>query len=108
MYITSPKITIYIVKINLIFKIFCAEIKTDVKMHLLDPVHGARDFWQKQAWKLSAIEGEPNLSILWEVRQILQVWSSSRLEKSKIKQQLLISSIEKMHKYYYLYMTEAI
>ena len=44
MYITSPKITIYIVKINLIFKIFCAEIKTDVKMHLLDPVHGARDF----------------------------------------------------------------
>ena len=24
----------------------------------------------KQAWKLSAIKGEPNLSILWEVRQI--------------------------------------
>ena len=24
----------------------------------------------EQAWKLSAIKGEPNLSILWEVRQI--------------------------------------
>ena len=24
----------------------------------------------KQAWKLSAIKGEPNLSILWKVRQI--------------------------------------
>ena len=28
------------------------------------------EFFQKQAWKLSAIKGEPNLSILWEVRQI--------------------------------------
>ena len=28
------------------------------------------DFIKKQAWKLSAIKGEPNLSILWEVRQI--------------------------------------
>ena len=26
--------------------------------------------FDKQAWKLSAIKGEPNLSILWEVRQI--------------------------------------
>ena len=26
--------------------------------------------YYKQAWKLSAIKGEPNLSILWEVRQI--------------------------------------
>ena len=25
---------------------------------------------EKQAWKLSAIKGEPNLSILWEIRQI--------------------------------------
>ena len=27
-------------------------------------------FLKKQAWKLSAIKGEPSLSILWEVRQI--------------------------------------
>ena len=37
MYITSPKITIYIVKINLIFKIFCAEIKTDCWILFMEP-----------------------------------------------------------------------
>ena len=26
---------------------------------------------EKQAWKLSAIKGEPNLAILWEVRQMI-------------------------------------
>ena len=65
----------------------------------------------KQAWKLSAIKGETNLSILWEVRQISsfcrkaitakksflakkfdQVWSIfDRSDPKKIKNQMVIS-----------------
>ena len=32
---------------------------------------------KKQAWKLSAIKGEPNLSILWEVRLFNQIWQKA-------------------------------
>jgi hypothetical protein len=38
-------------------------------------------FKKKQAWKLSAIKGEPNLSILWEVRQIHLKKKSSLAKK---------------------------
>ena len=31
-------------------------------------------FLSKQAWKLSAIKGKPNLSILWEVRLFNNIW----------------------------------
>ena len=33
-------------------------------------VRKSRNMKKEQAWKLSAIKGEPNLLILWEVRQI--------------------------------------
>ena len=33
--------------------------------------------WWKQAWKLSAIKGEPNLSILWEVSLFNQIWQKA-------------------------------
>ena len=43
-------------------------------------------FWQKQAWKLSAIKGEPNLSIIWEVRLFNHIWQKdSSCQKSQFK-----------------------
>ena len=38
------------------------------------PIICLMSFINKQAWKLSAIKGEPNLSILWEVRLFNHIW----------------------------------
>ena len=48
-----------------------------VKAENMDDYSFTKKIYKKQAWKLSAIKGEPNLSILWEVRLFNQIWQKA-------------------------------
>ena len=75
-----------------------------INRHQLWPIRDQSCIWTyilwKQAWKLSAIKGEPNLSILWEVRQIhLKKAFSSQKATSNLTQVFLdkMQFLQKSH-----------
>ena len=50
----------------------------------------------KQAWKLSAIKGEPNLSILWEVRLFNHIWQKDNSCQTAISVHKASSNLTKV------------
>ena len=53
-------------------------------------------FLLKQAWKLSAIKGKPNLSILWDVRIFNQIWQKDISSQRAISVQKASSNLTKV------------